>query len=105
MKSVLIACPMILFTLAALAQMPSAPKLPTESSPPMAAPTAPTLPSSGTSPMAAPMAAPIASPSSGSSSLGTGGATNAIDQAKTEAECKIPTNATKPECVELLLKK
>jgi hypothetical protein len=28
-----------------------------------------------------------------------------IDQAKTEIECKIPSNAAKPECLELLLKK
>ena len=30
---------------------------------------------------------------------------NPIDKAKTEVECKIPTNAAKPECIELMLKK
>ena len=114
MKSVLIACPMMLFTLAAMAQLPSVPKLPTESAPPMAVPTVPALPSSGTSPMAAPstpslptgstpsMATPTVTPPGGTSMPGTGDATNAIGQAKTEAECKIPTNATKPGCVKLM---
>ena len=86
MRSILIACPMIMFALAATAQsVPSVPKLPTEDNPLMAAPS-PTQPS-------------------GTSIPGTGQTTNPIDKIKTEAECKIPTNATKPECIELMLKK
>ena len=86
MRSILIACPMIMFTLAATAQtLPSVPKVPTEDKPLVAAPS-PTPPSGNSVPGAAPT-------------------TNPIDKIKTEAECKIPTNATKPECIELMLKK
>ncbi|MGO8920197.1 MAG: hypothetical protein ACLQJR_30225 [Stellaceae bacterium] len=86
MRSILIACPMVLFTLAAAAQtLPSVPKLPTEDNPLTAAPS-PT-------------------PPSGTSVPGAAKTTNPIDKIKTEAECKIPTNATKPECIELMLKK
>jgi hypothetical protein len=91
MRSILIACPMIIFTLAAAAQpVPSVPKLPTENMPPMAAPS---------------MTPPSTTPPSGTSVPDAGQTMNSIDKAKTEAECKIPTNATKPECVELMLKK
>ena len=86
MRSILIACPMIMFALAATAQsLPSVPKLPTEDNPLTAAP-------SGTSP-------------SGTSLPGAGQTTNPIKKIMTEAECKIPTNATKPECIEQMLKK
>jgi hypothetical protein len=89
MKSILIACLMIMFTLGAAAQtLPNAPKLSTDNMP-IATPTMP----QGTA------------PSSGTSLPGAAQTSNPIDQAKTEAECKIPTNAAKPECVELMLKK
>jgi hypothetical protein len=85
MRSILIACPMIMLTLAAAAQTaPSLPKLPIEDK----------------SLMTAPSPTP-----SGTSVPGVGQTTNTIDKIKTEAECKIPTNATKPECIELMLKK
>ncbi len=90
MKSILIAYSMIMFTLAAAAQtLPSVPKLPSENSLPMATPNAP----------------PQTATPSGTSIPGTAQTSNPIDQAKTEAECKIPTNATKPECIALMLKK
>jgi hypothetical protein len=83
MRSILIACPMIMVTLAAVAQTaPSLPKL-LEDKPLLAEPS-PT-------------------PPTGISASGPG--QNPIDKIKTEAECKIPTNATKPECIELMLKK
>lgn len=85
MKSILIACAMIMFTLGAAAQaLPNVPKLPSENS--------------------LPLATPNPTPS-GTSVPGAAQTSNPIDQAKTEAECKIPTNATKPECIELMLKK
>jgi hypothetical protein len=88
MRSILIACPMILFAFAVAAQtVPSVPKLPSEDKPATTMPG--TAPSSGTSLPGA----------------GQGQTSNPIDQAKTEAECKIPTNAAKPECLELMLKK
>ena len=92
MKSVLIAVPMMMVALAAGAQtVPSMPKMPTDQAP-MAAPGA-----TATTP-AAPSGTSIPGTSQPSSD-------NPIDKAKTEAECKLPTNATKPECVELMLKK
>ena len=94
MKSVLIACPLIMFTLAAAAQMPNVPNMPNGGNMP-AAPNAPNMPGGGNM-----SAAP-----GGPSMPGTGQTSNPIDEAKTEAECKIPTNATKPECLKLMLKK
>lgn len=85
MRLILIASPMIAFAFVAAAQMPSVPKLPTEGAPSIAAPSV--------------------TPPSGTSIPGTEPASNPIDQAKIEAECKIPTNAIKPECIELNLKK
>ena len=86
MRSILIACPMIILAFTAAAQtMPNVPKLPAEEKPAVTAPSA--------------------TPPSGTSIPGTGQTSNPIDKAKTEAECKIPTNATKPECIELMLKK
>ncbi|MGO8915322.1 MAG: hypothetical protein ACLQJR_05390 [Stellaceae bacterium] len=77
---------MIMFTLAATAQsVPSVPTIPTADN------------------LLA--AAPNPTPPSGTSIPGAGQTTNPIDKIKTEAECKIPTNATKPECIELMLKK
>ena len=118
MKSILVACLMIMFTLSVAAQsIPSVPKLPTEGNSPVAVPSAPTPRSSGNSPIAAPsvptlptagtpsMAAPTVTPPSGTLIPGAGQTSNPIDRAKTEAECKIPINATKPECVEQMLKK
>jgi hypothetical protein len=88
MKSILIAGLMIMVTLGAAAQtLPNAPKLSTDNMP-----IAPTTPQSTT-------------PSSGTSIPGAAQTSNPIDQAKTEVECKIPTNVAKPECIELMLKK
>ena len=75
----IVACPLIMFTLAAAAQMPNMPNMPNGGNMP-AAPGGPSIP-------------------------GTGQTSNPIDEAKTEAECKILTNATKPECLKLMLKK
>ncbi|HYM03558.1 MAG TPA: hypothetical protein VET85_11480 [Stellaceae bacterium] len=92
MRLFLIACPMIMLSLAAAAQsLPSAPSLPVQDQAPMAAP--------NINPQAGP-----SDPGSATSVPGTSQTPNSIDQAKTEAECKIPTNATKPECVQLMLK-
>jgi hypothetical protein len=89
MKSILIVCLMIMFTLGAAAQtLPNAPKLPSDKMP-IATPTTPQS----------------TAPPSGTSIPGAAQTSNPIDQAKTEAECKIPTNAAKPECIELMLKK
>ena len=86
MRSILVACPMIMFTLAVAAQsLPSVPKVPTGENPPIKAPSA-------------------ASPS-GTSLPGAAQTSNPLDKEKTELECKIPTNATKRECIELMLKK
>jgi hypothetical protein len=86
MKSILLTCPMIMFTLAAAAQsVPSMPKLPTDDKPSVTV-------TSGKA-------------TSGTSIPGAGQTSNPIDKIKTEAECKIPTNAAKPECIELMLKK
>ncbi|HEV2549311.1 MAG TPA: hypothetical protein VGU20_18365 [Stellaceae bacterium] len=87
MRSILIASPIIIFafTAAAAAQtIPNVPNLPTGEKPAATAPSA--IPS-------------------GTSIPGAGQTSNPIDKAKTEAECKIPTNATKRECIELMLKK
>ena len=130
MKPILIACSMIMLSVSAEAQMPSVPSLPSSGNLPTAAPSVPSMPSSGNLPTAAPnmpssgnpssaapsmpglpsggtpsMAAPTITPPSGASMQGAGQTSNPIDQAKTEAECKIPTNATKPECVQLMLNK
>ncbi len=92
MKSILVACPMIMFALAAAAQLPSVPKLPTGDKPPLSAPS--TTPPSGAT-----------VPGVGPSLPGAGQTANPVDRLKVEAECKIPTNALKPECIELRLKK
>ena len=55
--------------------------------------------------MATPNTVPQSAAPSGTSIPGAARRSNPIDQAKTEAECKIPTNATKPECIALMLKK
>jgi len=116
MKPILIACSMIMFSVAAAAQMPSVPSLPSSANPPTS-PSVPNMPAAGNPSMAAPsvpslptggtpsMATPTITPPSGASIPGQGQTSNPIDQAKTEAECKIPTNATKPECVQLMLNK
>jgi hypothetical protein len=91
MRSILIACPLILVTLAAAAQMPN---MPSGGNMP-ASPNMPNMPGGGTMPSAP----------NGTAMPGAGETPNPIDQAKTEAECKIPTNATKPECLKLMLKK
>ena len=67
----------------------------------MAAPSVPAQPSSGNTPTAV----PSVTPPSSASIPGIEQTSNPIDKAKTEAECKIPTNAIKPECIELNLKK
>jgi hypothetical protein len=132
MRAIVIAGPMIMFALAAAAQIPSVPKLPTGEKPPISAPSStppsgPAVPGVGPSvPGAAQLpgvpklptgekpsvAAPSATPASGTSvpgvgtSLpGAGQTSNPVDRLKTEAECKVPTNALKPECLELRLKK
>lgn len=94
MRSLLLAGAMMVFTVAAWAQTP-----PTV--PGVTTPSAPSLPT-GNNPA---MATPGTEAPSGTSLPGTSQPSNPIDQAKTEAECKIPTNATKPECVQLMLKK
>ena len=91
MRSILIACPLIMLTIAAAAQMPN---MPSGGNMP-ATPNTPSMPSGGNMP---------ATPN-GTSMPGAGQTSNPIDEAKTEAECKIPTNAAKPECLKLMLKK
>jgi hypothetical protein len=82
---------MIVFALAASAQsVPGVPALPTAGNPPTAAPS---------------VTPPGVTPPTGTSIPGAGQTSNPIDKAKIEAECQIPTNATKPECIELMLKK
>ena len=97
MRSILIACPLIMFAFAAAAQMPNMPSggnMPT-------APSMPNMPGGGGMPGGSNMpTTPDAS-----SIPGAGQSSSPIDEAKTEAECKIPTNATKPECLKLMLKK
>jgi len=86
MRAILVACPMVMLTLAIAAQpLPSVPKLPTGENPPTTAPNA-------------------ASPS-GTSLPGAAQTSNPLDKEKTELECKIPTNASKRECIELMMKK
>ena len=135
MRSIFVACPMMLFTLVAAAQsIPSVPKLPAGANPPVAAPsaTAPSVPSVpgtgisvpgattslpgtgtsvpgvGTSVPGASTSLPGAStsvPGAGTSVPGAGQSSNPLEQARIEAECKIPTNATKQECIKLMLNK
>ena len=132
MRLLPLAAPMMIFTLAASAQtIPSAPSVPTEQKPTTTmpsvnSPTGTSLPGSaptsnpvttpsinpptgtslpGTAPTSNPMTTPSANSPSSTSPPGAAPASNPIDKAKVEAECKIPTNATKPECVELMLKK
>jgi hypothetical protein len=90
---------MIIFAAAAAAQMPSVPKVPTDVKPPAGIPGAPSVPGAGN------VAAPAVKPPGGASIPDTSQMSNQIDEAKLDAECKIPTNATKPECVERMLKK
>ena len=104
MKSLLLASSMMAFALAASAQtMPGVPNLPMQTSPTI---TAPSVPSPPTETTPTPTTPSVNAPSA-SSIPGTEQTANPIDieKAKTEAECKIPTNATKPECIELMMKK
>ncbi len=93
MRPLLLAVPMMIFALAASAQnLPNAPNLPTAGAPSMGGSPAQPKPAANTpSGTSLPGAAPTSS--------------NPLEKAKTEAECKIPTNAAKPECLELMLKK
>jgi hypothetical protein len=126
MRSLLLVGPMMTFALAASAQTtPSAPGLPSAGMPATpnvpglpstglpATPSMPGLPSTGMPatpsvtglPGGAPtIAAPGANSAAGASLPAAGQAPSPIDKAKTEAECKIPTNAMKSECIALRLK-
>jgi hypothetical protein len=98
----MLAGPMVIFTLAASAQTPSSvPNPPTETKPTVTTPSVPDLPTEAKPTVTT----PSLNSSSGTSIPATAQTPNPIDQAKTEAECKIPTNASKPECIELMLKK
>jgi hypothetical protein len=83
MKPVLLICAIVALASGAVAQsLPNLPKLPTSE----------------------PSPAPPSSSGPVGSLLGNDKPANPIDQAKTEIECKLPSNATKRECIELMPK-